>query len=74
MIGDVPEKPIEKAIVRRFSHLCYTIYGIYNSLGITIPGSHFVRIKKAVSLLEPLAEDPNFKQIQSKLTYILSEK
>ena len=49
--------------------LCKTsisIYGIYNSLGIKIPSSHFVRIKKAVSLLEPLAEDPNFKQIQSK--------
>jgi len=74
MIGDIPEKPIEKAVVNRFSHLCYTIHGIYNSLGIEIPGSHFVRIKKAVSLLEPLARDPKFNKIQSKLIYILSEK
>ena len=74
MIGDIPKKPIEKAVVNRFSHLCYTIYGIYNSLGIEIPNSHFVRIKKAVSLLESLARDPKYNKIQSKLIYLLSEK
>jgi len=73
LIGDSPEKSIEKAVVYRFSYLCYSIYGIYNSFGITIPRDHFVRIKKALSLLEPIAKDPKFKKIQSKLLYIASE-
>ena len=74
LIGDFPEKPMEKAVVYRFSYLCYSIYGIYNSLGLAIPGNHFVRIKKALSLLEPMAKNPKFQKIQSKLLYIASEK
>ena len=74
LIGDLPEKSIERAVVYRFSHLCYSIYGIYNSFGIKIPLNHFVRIKKALSLLEPIAIDPKFKKIQSKLIFISSEK
>jgi len=73
LIGDFPEKSIEKAVVYRFSYLCYSIYGIYNSFGITIPREHFVRIKKALSLLKPIAKDPKFHKIQSKLLYIVSE-
>ncbi len=74
LIGNYPEKSIEKAVVYRFSHLCYSFHGIYNTFGIVIPGSHFVRVKKALSLLEPIAKDPKFHKIQSKLLYILSEK
>ena len=74
MIGDLPEKPIEKAVVHRFSYLCYSIYGIYISFGISIPENHYSRIKKALTLIEPLAKEPKFKKIQSKLIYILSER
>jgi len=73
LIGDSPEKSMEKAVVYRFSYLCYSIHGIYNSFGIRISGNHFVRIKKALSLLEPIAKEPKFKKIQTKLQYILSE-
>ena len=74
LIGDIPEKPIEKAVVHRFSHLCYSICGIFNSFGIAIPESHYLRIKKALSLIEPIAKDPKFQKIQAKLIYIISEK
>ena len=74
LIGDIPEKPIEKAVVHRFSYLCYSIYGIFNSFGVAIPDSHYMRIKKALSLIEPIAKDPKFQKIQSKLIYIISEK
>ncbi len=74
LIGDMPKKPIEKAVVHRFSYLCYSIYGIYNSFGIAVPNSHYDRIKKALSLIEPIADDPNFQKIQSKLMYILTER
>jgi len=74
LIGDFPEKSIEKAVIYRFSHLCYSIYGVYNSFGVEVPAKHFARIKKALYLLEPISTDPKFKKIQSKLIYILSEK
>ena len=74
LIGDFPEKSMEKAVVYRFSYLCYSIYGIYNSFGVEVPDKHFARIKKALYLLKPISTDPKFKKIQSKLIYILSEK
>jgi hypothetical protein len=73
LVGDIPEKSIEKAAVHRFGQLCYTIHRTYKSHDITVPNDHVVRIQKAVSLLEPIAADPKIQKIQSKLLYVLSE-
>ena len=73
LVGDIPEKSIEKAAVHRFGQLCYTIHRTYKSHDITVPNDHVARIQKAVSLLEPIAADPKIQKIQSKLLYVLSE-
>jgi len=74
LVGDVPEKSVEKAAVHRFGQLCYTIHRTYRSHNIPIPDDHLNRMQKAVSLLEPIAADPKIQKIQSKLLYVLSEK
>ncbi len=74
LVGDIPEKAVEKAAVHRFGQLCYTIHRSYKSLNITVPNDHLERMRKAVSLLEPIAADPKIQKIQAKLLYILDEK
>ena len=74
LVGDIPEKSIEKAAVHRFGQLCYTIHRTYKSHGIPIPDNHVARMQKAVNLLEPVAADPKIQKIQAKLLYVLSEK
>ena len=74
LVGDIPEKAVEKAAVHRFGHLCYTIHRSYRSHDIPVPGDHLQRMQKAVSLLEPIAADPKFQKIQTKLLYVLSEE
>ncbi len=74
LVGDIPEKAVEKAAVHRFGHLCYTIHRSYRSHDIPVPGDHLQRMQKAVSLLEPIAADPKFQKIQTKLLYGLSEE
>ncbi len=73
LVGDVPEKSVEKAAIHRFGQLCYTIHRSYKSRNIPVPNDHLDRIQKAVSLLEPIAADPRIQKIQSKLLYVLSE-
>ena len=74
LVGDVPEKSVEKAAIHRFGQLCYTIHRSYKSHNIPVPNDHMDRMQKAVSLLEPIAADPRIQKIQSKLLYVLSEK
>ncbi|MEC9297503.1 MAG: hypothetical protein VYD28_07455, partial [SAR324 cluster bacterium] len=74
LVGDVPEKSVEKAAIHRFGQLCYTIHRSYKSHNIPVPNDHLDRMQKAVSLLEPIAADPRIQKIQSKLLYVLSEK
>ena len=74
LVGDIPEKAVEKAAVHRFGHLCYTIHRSYRSHDIPVPGDHLQRMQKAVSLLEPIAADPKIQKIQTKLLYVLSEE
>ncbi|HIO83442.1 MAG TPA: hypothetical protein EYG61_05400 [Deltaproteobacteria bacterium] len=74
LVGDIPEKAVEKAAVHRFGHLCYTIHRSYRSYDIPVPGDHLQRMQKAVSLLEPIAADPKIQKIQAKLLYVLSEE
>ena len=74
LVGDIPEKAVEKAAVHRFGHLCYTIHRSYRSHDIPVPGDHLQRMQKAVSLLEPIAADPKIQKIQAKLLYVLSEE
>ena len=74
LVGDIPEKAVEKAAVHRFGHLCYTIHRSYRSYDIPVPGDHLQRMQKAVSLLEPIAADPKIQKIQTKLLYVLSEE
>ena len=73
LVGTIPEKAIEKAAVYRYGHLCYTIYRTYKSNNIPVPKEHLKRVEKAVSLLEPIAEDPKILKMQAKLAYILDE-
>ena len=73
LVGTIPEKAIEKAAVYRYGHLCYTIYRTYKSNNIPVPKEHLKRVEKAVSLLEPIAEDPKILQMQAKLAYVLDE-
>ena len=58
LVGNIPEKAIEKAAVLHYGHLCYTIHRTYKSNNIPVPKEHLKRVEKAVSLLEPIAEDP----------------
>ena len=74
LVGDIPEKAVEKAAVHRFGHLCYTIHRSYRSYDIPVPGDHLQRMQKAASLLEPIAADPKIQKIQAKLLYVLSEE
>ena len=74
LVGDIPEKAVEKAAVHRFGHLCYTIHRSYRSHDIPVPGDHLQRMQKAVSLLEPIAADPKIQKIQAKLLYVLTEE
>ena len=74
LVGDIPEKAVEKAAVHRFGHLCYTIHRSYRSYDIPVPGDHLQRMQKAVSLLEPIAADPKIQKIQAKLLYVLTEE
>ena len=74
LVGDIPEKAVEKAAVHCFGHLCYTIHRSYRSYDIPVPGDHLQRMQKAVSLLEPIAADPKIQKIQAKLLYVLSEE
>ena len=71
LVVNIPEKAIEKAAVLRYEHLCYTIHRTYKSNNIPVPKEHLKRVEKAVSLLEPIAEDPNNRKMQAKLAYIL---
>ncbi|MBT5487622.1 MAG: hypothetical protein HOK56_10670 [Deltaproteobacteria bacterium] len=73
LVGTIPEKAIEKAAVYRYGHLCYTIYRTYKSNNIPVPKEHLKRVEKAVSLLEPIAEDPKILKMQAKLAYVLDE-
>ena len=73
LVGTIPEKAIEKAAVYSYGHLCYTIYRKYKSNNIPVPKEHLKRVEKAVSLLEPIAEDPKFLKMQAKLAYVLDE-
>ena len=73
LVGTIPEKSIEKAAVYRYGHLCYTIHRTYKSNNIPVPKEHLKRVEKAVSLLEPIAEDPKMLKMQSKLAYVLDE-
>ena len=73
LIGDIPEKAIEKATIHRFGHLCYTIHQSYKSFNIDVPNEHLQRMQKAVILLEPIAADPKIQKIQTKILYVLTE-
>ncbi len=73
LVGNIPEKAIEKAAVLRYGHLCYTIHRTYKSNNIPVPKEHLKRVEKAVSLLEPIAEDPKILKMQAKLAYVLDE-
>ncbi len=74
LVGDIPEKAIEKATVHRYGQMCYTIYRTYISHNIPVPNDHLQRMEKAIQILEPIASDPNIAKIQSKLLYALDEK
>ena len=58
LAGNIPEKAIEKAVVLRYGHLCYSIHRTYNSNNIPVSKEHLKTVEKAVSLLEPIATDP----------------
>ena len=73
LVGNIPEKAIEKAAVYRYGHLCYTIHRTYKSNNIPVPKEHLKRVEKAVSLLEPIATDPKIQKMQAKLLYVLDE-
>ena len=73
LLGNILKKAIEKATVLRYRHLCYTIHRTYKSNNIPVPKEHLKRIEKAVSMLEPIAEDPKNQKIQAKLAYVLDE-
>ena len=73
LVGNIPEKAIEKAAILRYGHLCYTIHSTYKSNNIPVPKEHLKRVEKAVSLLEPIAEDPKNRKMQAKLAYVLDE-
>jgi len=38
-----------------------------------VPKEHLKRVEKAVSLLEPIAEDPKNRKMKAKLVYVLDE-
>ena len=73
LVGDIPEEAIEKAVVLRYGHLCYTIHRTYKSNNISVPKEHLKRVQKAVSLLEPIAEEPKIRKMKVKLAFVLDE-
>ena len=73
LVGNIPEKAIEKTAVLSYGHLCYTIYRTYKSNNIPVPKEHLKRVEKAVSLLEPITEEPKNRKMQAKLAYVLDE-
>ena len=62
LVGNIPEKAIEKAAVLRYRHLGYMIHRTYKSNNIPVPKEHLKRVEKVVSLLEPIAEDPKIEK------------
>ena len=60
--GNIPEKAIEKAVVLRYGLLCHSIYRTYKSNNFPVPKEHLKRVEKAVSLLEPIAEEPKIEK------------
>ena len=73
LVWDIPEKAIEKATILRYGHLCLAIHRTYKSNNISVLKVHLKRIEKAVSLLEPIAEDPKNRKMQAKIAYVLDE-
>lgn len=71
LVGDIPEKSVEKATVHRFGQLCYTIHQNFKSLNIPVSNEHLQRTRKAVQLLEYLSSDPKMQKLQGKLTSVL---
>ena len=71
MVGDIPEKNLEKATVHRFGQLCYTIHQNFKSLNIPVQNDHLQRTRKAVQLLEFMSSDPKIKKLQGKLLSVL---
>jgi hypothetical protein len=71
LVGDIPEKSVEKAAVRRFAHLCYSIYQNFKSLDIPVPNEHLQRMRKSVQLLEKMSSDPKIQKLQGKLLHVL---
>ena len=59
---DILEKQVEK-------HLILSIGSNLNSS----KGDRFYNIKKAVSLLEPIADDPKDRKMEVKLAFVLDE-
>ena len=74
LVGDIPEKSVEKATVRRFGQLCYTIHQNFKSLNIPVHNEHLQRMRKAVQLLEYMSSDPNMQKLQGKLMSVLDSK
>ena len=62
LVGNIPEEAIEKAVVLRYEYLCYTIHRTYKRNNILVPKEHLKRVEKAVSLLEPIAEEPKIEK------------
>ena len=71
LVGDIPEKSVEKATIHRFGQLCYTIYQNFKSLNIPVPNEHLQRMRKAVQLLEFMSSDPKMQKLQGKLTSVI---
>ena len=71
MVGDIPEKNLEKATVHRFGQLCYTIHQNFKSLNIPVQNDHLQRTRKAVQLLEFMSSDPKIQKLQGKLMSVL---
>ena len=73
LVGNIPEKAVEKAAILRYGSLCYTIHRTYKSNNIPVLKEHLKRVEKSVSLLEPTAEDSKNRKMQAKLAYVLDE-
>ena len=71
LVGDIPEKSVEKATVHRFGQLCYTIHQNFKSLNIPVHNEHLQRMRKAVQLLEYMSSDPKMQKLQGKLMSVL---
>ena len=55
LVGNIPELAIEKAVVRSYGHLCYTINRTFQNNNMQVLKNHLHRIKKAIALLEQIA-------------------